>query len=494
MFAVMRTEVYIMLKEKVFYKDGIPVKILVANIREYPIHFHDDPEIAYVLAGTVRLKKGGYTYALKQGDIFVINGKEFHSYHSAGEDNIVMLLQMDVSFFSGYYDDFKNCFFSTGMTAENDERLEILRDLSARIMMETLQAECHYEDKVIENAHNLISCLMSDFRCFADENKAPAARLHRITGYIYENFTRKLTLGEIAKRERLSIFYLSHAIKASTGISFQELLNFIRVEESEKLLLGTNKKIGAISGECGFSAVRYYVKHFEKWYNMSPTEYRNKYTGKASSREAKADYSRCDPPDVSESRYEPRIFIVDVTRGLADNEWKNEFPEEIFNVEVMKAVGRPFNLFKSLNEKLLFSNRSCMVSTSAENTADVSNLSIFVYNCGEELYTRLLEPMVKENFLEKIRAYDDESEFIIRCTGIWGGFRIVRYKMTKQNVIGAYDEWTKSAGTLNKRQALVNSWSSLPNIEVGEVTVSDTLNLRVRLKGLSAELILIDKK
>ena len=65
-----------------------------------------------------------------------------------------------------------------------------------------------------------------------------------------------MCIRDSASREHLSIYYLSHVIKEATGLSFQDLLSFIRVEESEKLLLGTNKKIGAIAEETGFSAVR----------------------------------------------------------------------------------------------------------------------------------------------------------------------------------------------------------------------------------------------
>jgi len=522
MFALMRTKVDIMLKEKIFYKDGIPVNAMVANVREYPIHFHNDLEIAYVLAGTITLKNGYYTYTLKQGDIYILNDKEIHSYYSTGEDNIVMILQLDVSYFSNYYDNFKNCFFATDMENETDENLDILRELSVRIVMEMLQKENNYQDKVIESAHNLICCLMSDFRCFTLEdgkfineisqknNKVLAGRLHRITDYMYENYKRKLTLGEIAKREQLSVFYLSHAIKASTGVSFQELLNFIRVEESEKLLLGTNKKIGVIAEECGFSAVRYYIKHFEKWFELPPAEYREKYTDKVSSHEVSAVMELCGPDVIEEAiknqakkiyneyiiegSYKPEIFEVNISECAEMTQHESEFPEEIFEKEVMKAAARPFNLFKSLNENILFSNRNCMVSTSASNAAPINNLSIFVFNCEDEFHEKLEEPIGKENFLESLKTYDSEAEMIIRCTGVSGGFRIVRYKMTKQNVISACEEWTRATGTLNKRQALLNSWSSLPNIEVGEVVVSDTLNLRVKLRGLSAELILIDRK
>ena len=498
-----------MLKEKLTFKEEIPVNVLVTNIREYPVHFHDDLEIAYVLAGTVKLKGGYNTYTLKQGDIFIMNDRELHGYYSTGEDNIVMLMQLDISYFSRYYNDFSNCLFATHMNREDSESLEIQRNLLARIVMEMQRQEYKYEDKVIEHAHNLISCLMSDFRYSITEG-GRVGRLHRITDFMYENYARKLTLGEIAKREHLSIFYLSHAIKESTGINFQELLNFIRVEESEKLLLGTNKKIGAISRECGFSALRYYIKHFEKWFDMPPGEYRKRYTIKAGSREIPADHDKCSPIEVeeaikrqskgiyyeyiSEGRYEPEIIDIDIAECMAGKRQNGWFPEELFENDVMKAAARPFNLFKSLNESVIFSNRNCMVSASANSPSGISNLSVLLYNCDDDFFEQVSGQVGKEGFIEKLRAYDNEAEIIVRCKGISGEFKVVRYRMTKQNMISASDEWAKPSGTLNKRQALLNSWNSLPNIEVGEVMVSETLNLRVRLRGPSAELILIDRK
>jgi len=510
-----------MLKEKISYKEGLPVNVLVANIKEYPIHFHDDIEIVYVLAGTIVLKNGYYTYTLKQGDIFILNDKEIHSYENTGEDNMTLTLQMDISYFSHYYDDFRNCFFVTDVNDENDESLEVLRHILARIAMEILQKGRNFEHRVIENTHNLISCLISDFQYFVMEegkfvneagkkgNKILAERLRRITDYMYENHTRKLTLREIAEREHLSIFYLSHVIKQATGLSFQDLLNFIRVEESEKLLLGTNKKIGAISDECGFSAVRYYIKHFQTWFAMHPSEYRKTYTGKVISRETVADYEAHSPAVIeeaikkqvkgiyseyiNENKPKVNIFNIDIPKYMLEKKQECQFPENIFEKEIMKVAARPFTLFKKLNEQILFSSKLCVVSTAASMASEISNLSILIYNYDEEFYKKLTETG-KEHFIESLKAYENENEILVRCTGISGSFRVVRYKMTKQNVISACEEWTRGSGTVNKRQALINSWSTLPNIEAGKITVSDTLNLRFTLRGLSAELILIDRR
>ncbi len=511
-----------MLKEKNVYKETLPVNVTTANIDEYPIHFHNDIEVVYVLDGTVTLKNGYYTYTLKQGDIFIINDREIHSFYNTGERNMVMMLQMDISYFSNYYDNLKNSFFVTDMDEDNEDSLEVLRTILARIMMEILQKGYGYEQKVIESTHNLISCLLSDFQYFVMEdgrfvnetknkgNKILAGRLNRITDYMYENYTRKLTLNEIAQREHLSIYYLSHVIKEATGLSFQELLSFIRVEESEKLLLGTGKKIGTIAEETGFSAVRYYIKHFETWFGMHPLEYRKKYTGKVSSREIMAKYTMCTPAEIeaairrqvkgvysdylSKKKLKPIIVDVNLAEALADRKLKLTFPESLFESENMKPLARPFNLLRNLKEQVLASGLNYIVSSSVKNPGSIDSMSVLVYNINEELENALRAVTGKDKILDLLRKYENEIEVLVRCSGISGEFRISRYTMTRDNIITAYEDALRQHGATAKRQAIINNWSSLPKIEFSEITVSDTISQRTTLQGISSELLLIDRK
>ena len=50
-----------MLKEKIIYRNELPVNVITANIQEYPIHFHDDMEVVYVLRGRIIMRNGYYT-------------------------------------------------------------------------------------------------------------------------------------------------------------------------------------------------------------------------------------------------------------------------------------------------------------------------------------------------------------------------------------------------------------------------------------------------
>lgn len=511
-----------MLKEKILYKEELPVNVITANIEEYPIHFHDDIEVVYVLDGTVTLRNGYYTYSLRQGDIFILNDREMHSFESTGEDNMVMMLQMDLTYFSRYYDNLKNSFFVTDTDDDSDESLDVLRNILARIMMEVLQKGYGYEHKVIESTHNLIASLMSDFQYFVMEdgrfrnetknkgNKILAGRLNRITDYMYDNYNRKLTLGEIAEREHLSIYYLSHIIKEATGLSFQDLLSYIRVEESEKLLLGTNKKIGAIAEETGFSAVRYYIKHFEHWFGMHPLEYRKKYIGRIFSREIEARYTLCSPAQIEEAirrqvkgvyadymdkmKLRPTIIDVDIYDDYAELYRGTPPLEEVMNRPPNAVLGKPFHRLMSLEENIITAGDNYLVTTRCRFPGPLDSISILVYNIDENVNRSLHRIAGQEDLLRIARHYDEEAEFLIRCNGFDGEFRILRWKLDAENIIRRIEQTMNPRGNADVRQHLLDELSTEAAVTTETFTRSDALSIRSVFKGIGAELILIDSK
>ena len=511
-----------MLKEKIIYKDELPVDVTTANIEEYPIHFHEDFEVVYVLDGNVKLKDGYYTYTLKPGDIFIINNREMHSIEGIGEPNMVMLVHLELSYFSRYYENLRNRFFITDLDDEEDESLDVLRGILARIMMEVIQKGFGYEDKVIESAHNLIGCLMSDFQYFVMDdgkfrnesrnkgNKILAGRLNRIIDYMYDNYNRKLTLGEIADREHLSIYYLSHVIKEATGLSFQDLLSYIRVEESERLLLGTNKKIGAIAEETGFSAVRYYIKHFENWFGVHPMEYREENKDKVFSREIEVRYELCTPSTIEDAirrqvkgvyadymdRMNARPVIVDIDVYDDYASVINETPQlrEIMDRPANAVLAEPFMKLVAMDENIIASGENYLVTTRCRFPGPIDSLTILIYNFDENVTKTLKRASSQEDLLRISARYDKESEFLIRCNGLEGEYRIHSWRLDQDSITGRIEQSLAPARTLDPRQRLLTEMSSGPAVSCETITCSDMINVRRILKGMSTELIMIDRK
>lgn len=97
--------------------------------------------------------------------------------------------------------------------------------------------------------------------------------------YIEENYTKKLTLGEVAEKTYVSQWHLSKLLNKHTGQSFSDILNHVRIEHAKELLKNPALRIGEISEEIGFLDMAHFSRVFKKQEGVSANEYRNKILG-----------------------------------------------------------------------------------------------------------------------------------------------------------------------------------------------------------------------
>lgn len=83
-----------------------------------------------------------------------------------------------------------------------------------------------------------------------------------------------LTLESVAAVAGLSPNYFSHLFRETVGVTFREHLNRIRVEESKRLLLGTDYSLTDIAVAMGFTDQSYFCKVFKKITGVTPGTFR----------------------------------------------------------------------------------------------------------------------------------------------------------------------------------------------------------------------------
>ncbi|WP_283682861.1 helix-turn-helix domain-containing protein [Clostridium perfringens] len=274
-----------MRKEYVNFPSDIPVTISYVNIKNYPLHWHDAIEILYVLKGSIKVDIDTDSYEIQEDEIEIVNTEQTHRIYS-NNDNRVLIFKIDPHFFEKYYSDIENMFFYTNTSdegAQSDESYDKLRVFLSIILCEEAQKVDDYDKYIEKSLVELLFHLLNNFHYLLydndeiHENNMLLERYHRISKYIYNNYNKNITLKDIANTEFLSTHYLSHEIKYATGLSFTDLLNLTRVEESVKLLLDTDKSLSEISYEIGFSHTRYFNKHFKAYYNCTPLQFRKKH-------------------------------------------------------------------------------------------------------------------------------------------------------------------------------------------------------------------------
>lgn len=131
--------------------------------------------------------------------------------------------------------------------------------------IDTLEALCYQLQEIVE--------------AFVDAMFAPGGQpghdaVRKAVTYIARHFAEPLALDVVAAHVGLSRAYFSNLFKRSTGSSFREFLNQVRVEESKRLLTGTDFALVDIAIAMGFSDQSYYSKVFKKYTGLTPKQYR----------------------------------------------------------------------------------------------------------------------------------------------------------------------------------------------------------------------------
>ena len=99
--------------------------------------------------------------------------------------------------------------------------------------------------------------------------------VYKVMEYVKANYSKKLTLDDIARHVYLSRSYLSSIFKEETGQSLFSYVNSVRVEKSRMFLLDNSISLVDISEMCGFEDQSYFTKVFKKAMGVSPKKYRD---------------------------------------------------------------------------------------------------------------------------------------------------------------------------------------------------------------------------
>lgn len=94
--------------------------------------------------------------------------------------------------------------------------------------------------------------------------------------YIAHNYSRKITLKEIAEELYISPNYLCELFKRHTDKNLSEYISAYRIERAKELLMDIRYRVNDVAYLVGFSDSQYFSSLFKKKVGMTPTEFRNK--------------------------------------------------------------------------------------------------------------------------------------------------------------------------------------------------------------------------
>lgn len=94
--------------------------------------------------------------------------------------------------------------------------------------------------------------------------------------YIFEHYTGKLSLGDVAEHCYVSSWHLSKLLNHYTGRGFFEIINRIRIDKAKELLAEGRARVQEVSDAVGFLDVAHFSRIFKSYVGCSPKEYRGR--------------------------------------------------------------------------------------------------------------------------------------------------------------------------------------------------------------------------
>ena len=176
----------------------------------------------------------------------------------------------------------------SGYLTESPEAEEKLRHFSEKFNAnyDTLQTLRHQYLKTNipkkETVDTLIHPLISMLELFyAQSNLSRLIRNQlyvEMLYYISENYHQQITMQTLSRHLNFSVSTLSHIFKKNCSKSLPEYVEILRLKEAKQLLRESNTAITEISNMLGFCSSNYFSTVFKKHFDITPRQYRLKFT------------------------------------------------------------------------------------------------------------------------------------------------------------------------------------------------------------------------
>ena len=76
----------------------------------------------------------------------------------------------------------------------------------------------------------------------------------------------------------MSNSYFSRSFSNAVGMGFTEYINYLKINEAERLIVTTDFSVEQIAREVGFSNTSYFITKFKQQFSISPKKYRPNYS------------------------------------------------------------------------------------------------------------------------------------------------------------------------------------------------------------------------
>ncbi len=257
---------------------------------DYPIHYHPEMELNFVLNGkNVRRTVGDSMEIIDDLDLVLIGPNLYHVWEQHECEN-KKIREVTIQFQNDLFDD---AFLHRSVMRPIKEMF----DRSAHGILFSRETCLALKDRILkvskmggmDNFMELFSILydlsisrkqrLLSTLSVQPINLESSNKIKVLYEFVQNNYSKKITLNEAANLVNMSNVSFNRFIKRRTGKTFVDYLNEVRIGYASKFLIEKDLGISEIAFICGFNSIANFNRVFKKNKKRTPTQYRNDFSG-----------------------------------------------------------------------------------------------------------------------------------------------------------------------------------------------------------------------
>lgn len=275
---------------------GSPVKIKWCDYDyfKFPLHFHDEYEIVYIIKSTGTRFVGNSIEPYSEGDLVLLGSSVPHMYRSDPEyykncpDLRVhaVTIQFSKEFFSHGISQYPELNKIKNLLIRAKRGIYFHKQFNQSLRNHILRAlklkgfplllECLHILSLMSNSQHYTLLNQEDSESTSEFIEADT-RLVKVLSFIKREYNRQLTLKEIAGVAGMNQSAFCRFFHEKTGKTCTRYINSLRISYACKLLQEKRLSITEICYECGFNNISNFNRQFKEITKYSPTEYMNEF-------------------------------------------------------------------------------------------------------------------------------------------------------------------------------------------------------------------------
>ncbi|MBM7603853.1 AraC-like DNA-binding protein/quercetin dioxygenase-like cupin family protein [Metabacillus crassostreae] len=259
-------------------------KVSPPNGTGIPLHCQEHLEFILIRKGMFKVQIQDQLTELNEGDLLFINANEIHGAYSLSEgselisivfnDALIRNLSLDSTEKKYVLPIINHELTLPSIIRAKNPVAEPLTKRLEDLYIEFREKKKGFELFIKANLIHSIALIyrLSEEKLDISQNKREDTSIQNILIHLSENFQNPISITKAATICNLSPNYFCYVFKKTTGKTFVEYVNMLRVHEADRLLREGYHSISEVAYKVGYSNLTYFGRVFKQYKTCRPSD------------------------------------------------------------------------------------------------------------------------------------------------------------------------------------------------------------------------------